>query len=63
MLEESEQLLAVLMQREKDSTEMLIHRRDRTQQEIQGISEGARVHEAYRDSYVPTTHRRLDVGQ
>jgi hypothetical protein len=63
ILAETEALLADLLQEERDSTDQLSQRRDRTQRALQAISDGGRVHDAYRTSLAPATHRHLDLDQ
>lgn len=63
VLAETESLLAELIEEEQNSTDHLTRRRDATQKELQAVSQGARVHDAYRDSLAPSTHRHLDIGQ
>jgi hypothetical protein len=61
LLAESESLLGMIIQEEKSSTEQLTSRRDETQGRLQTITQGSQVHDAYRDSLAPSTHRRLNV--
>jgi len=63
VLAETEAILADLLAEEQESTEFLTQRRDDTQKQLQAVSQGARVHEAYRECLAPATHRHLDVGQ
>lgn len=62
LLAETEALLADLLAEEQRSTEELTDRRDETQTQLQEISRGTRVHEAYRDGLSPSTHRHLDLN-
>lgn len=61
LLAEAESLLAMIIQEEKHSTEELTSRRDETQRRLQTIAQGSQVHNAYRDTLAPSTHRRLNV--
>jgi len=63
LLAETEAILAALIDEEQQSTDFLAQRRDATQKQLQAISQGARVHEAYWESLAPATHRHLDVDQ
>ena len=63
VLAETEAILADLLSEEQQSTDHLARRRDDTQKQLQAVSQGARVHDAYRESLAPSTHRHLDVGQ
>jgi hypothetical protein len=63
VLAETEAILAQLMKEEQISTERLTGRRDKTQQELQAISNATEVHKAYRDGLAPATHRHLDVDR
>ena len=63
VLEESEQLLAEVLDHEKAGTTILTEHRDATQRQLETVSQGVEVHEAYRDNVVQTTHRRLDVNR
>jgi hypothetical protein len=63
LLAETEAILAEILEEEQDSTDFLTHRRDHTQQQLEGITNGGRVHDAYRTSMAPATHRHLDIGQ
>jgi hypothetical protein len=62
LLAETEALLAELLAEEQRSTDELTERRDHTQTQLQEISRGTRVHEAYRDGLSPSTHRHLDLN-
>ncbi|MGE3315592.1 MAG: flagellar export chaperone FlgN [Planctomycetaceae bacterium] len=63
VLAETESLLAELIEEEQDSTDHLTRKRDTTQKELQAVTQGSRVHDAYRESLAPATHRHLDIGQ
>lgn len=63
LLAEAEATLAELLHEENASTDELTVRRDGTQRELRGLSQGSRVHDAYRTVLAPATHRHLDVGQ
>lgn len=63
VLAETESILAELIEEESQSTEHLSRKRDATQRELQSVSQGARVHDAYRDSLAPSTHRHLDLDR
>jgi len=62
-LAETEGILKQLLNAEGESTNLLVRRRDDTRRQLEAIAQGNRVHEAYRDSLAPATHRRLDVDQ
>lgn len=63
VLEETENVLAELVQREKEGTDSLTARRDQTREQLQTVSQGTQVNEAYRNSLAPASHRHLDVDQ
>ena len=63
LLAEIETLYTQLLKEEQDSTDFLTERRDSAQRRLQEISNGARVHQAYRDGLAPSTHRHLNVDQ
>ena len=63
LLAETEAILAEILQEERDSTNFLAERRDRTQQKLEAISQGSKAHDAYRTSLAPATHRHLDLDQ
>lgn len=63
VLAETESILAELVQHENASTEFLTRRRDAARQQLQSVSHGADVHNAYRDNLAPATHRHLDLDQ
>jgi len=63
VLAETEDVLAELMQHERNSTTHLSRRRDETQFQLHRVTAGAQAQAAYRDSLAPRTHRHLDVGQ
>ncbi len=63
VLAETEVILAELLQEEQQSTDHLAKRRDDTRKELQTVSQGTAVNEAYRDSLAPSTHRHLNLGQ
>jgi len=60
-LEETEALLAELLEHERTSTENLSRRRDQTARELRDVASGTRVNQAYRDTLAPVTHRHLDT--
>ena len=63
ILAETEAILAQLIQEETASTEHLTQRRDSTRKQLRDIAKGSEVHDAYRDSLAPVTHRHLNVDQ
>ena len=63
VLDETEQILAQLLQVESESTTDLKQRRDATQQTLQNVSQGNQAHLAYHDTQAPATHRFLNVDQ
>lgn len=63
ILAETEAILAELIQEETTSTEHLTERRDSTKKQLQDIAKGSEVHDAYRDSLAPVTHRHLNIDQ
>ena len=63
LLAETEAILAEILEEERNSTNFLTDRRDRTQRQLEKISSGGRVHDAYRTSLAPATHRHLDIDQ
>jgi hypothetical protein len=63
VLAETESILAELIEEEEQSTDYLTRKRDATQKELHAVTEGSRVHDAYRDSLAPATHRHLDIDQ
>ena len=63
VLAETESILAELLKEEQSSTDHLTQQRDVTQRQLQAISEGSQIHEAYRDSLAPVTHRHLNIDQ
>ena len=63
LLAETEALLAALLDEEQTSTSELSARRDETQRQLQAISQGSQIHDAYRDQLAPATHRHLDTGR
>lgn len=63
LLDETERILAELIEHEQASTVRLTERRNATQRQLEAVSEGSRVHQAYRDAVPPATHRHLDVDQ
>lgn len=63
ILAETEAIMSELLDEESQSTRHLTAKRDRTQKQLQAVSSGGRVNEAYRTSLAPATHRHLDVDQ
>lgn len=63
VLAETETILAELVEEEGQSTDELVKRRDATRLELQSISEGSQVHDAYRDNLTPATHRHLNIDR
>jgi hypothetical protein len=63
ILEETENLLRELMERERESTAALAQRRDETRRQLQTVAAGSRVNDEYRDSLAPATNRFLDIDQ
>lgn len=63
LLAETEAILAELLKEEQTSTQHLAGRRAATQRELQAISKGSEVHQAYRDGLAPATHRHLNIDQ
>jgi hypothetical protein len=63
LIVEIEKLYEQLLTEEQQGIETLMHRRDQTQSQLQGISNGARAQRAYLDNLAPATHRHIDVGQ
>jgi hypothetical protein len=63
ILAETEAILAQLLEEEQQSAGRLTERRDETRRQLQTISRGSQVHDAYRDTLAPATHRHLDVGK
>jgi len=63
ILQESEAVLAELLQNEDTSTQSMVQRRDETREQLQSLNQGGKVSEAYRDSLAPTTHRHLNIDQ
>jgi hypothetical protein len=63
ILQESEAVLAQLLQNEDTSTKSMVVRRDQTRQQLQSLNQGGKVGEAYRDSLAPVTHRHLNIDQ
>jgi hypothetical protein len=61
-LADAEAILGELNRLEQTSTEHLARRRDETRRQLESLSQGVRVHDAYRDPYA-VPHRRLDVGR
>lgn len=62
-LAETESILATLLEQERISTDHLASRREATRQQLECVTAGAQVQEAYRDSLAPVTHRHLDLDQ
>lgn len=62
-LAETETILADLAEEENDATQHLAQRRDETRRELEALAQGSEVHDAYRDSLAPATHRHLDVDR
>lgn len=63
VLEESEQILAALLEEENAGTTLLTERRNATQKQLQAISAGSQAHDAYQDPYAVSQARHLDVDQ
>jgi hypothetical protein len=63
LLAETEAILADLVLEEKRSAASLTQRRDSLREQLESISTGARVHDAYRDNLAPATHRRLNIDR
>lgn len=61
LLGETESLIARLVETERTCTESLSSRRDATRSELQTVSTGSNVNDAYRDSLATSTHRHLDL--
>jgi len=61
LLEEIESIIKQLMQEEQSSTQTLIVQRDQTEKQIQDVTTGANVNNAYRDQLAPTTHKHLNL--
>ncbi|MEO2032674.1 MAG: hypothetical protein ABGZ35_11370 [Planctomycetaceae bacterium] len=62
-LQDTEQILGELLAHEQQCTDLLTHHRNATYDQLQEISQGNRVHDAYRDNLAPRTHRHLNVDQ
>jgi hypothetical protein len=62
-LSEIETILAELLELEKEGAEHLTQHRDATRRQLESISQGSRVHDVYRDSLAPVSHRHLDLGR
>ena len=62
-MQETEQILEQLLSHEQQCTDLLTQQRNATYDQLQTISQGSRVHAAYRDNLAPLTHRHLDVDQ
>jgi hypothetical protein len=60
-LAETEVVLAELLEHERISTDTLARRREQTARQLQAVSGGSRVNQAYRDCLAPVTHRHLDT--
>lgn len=63
ILNESEEVLGLLLKNEDTSTQCMVERCDQTKQQIQSLNQGGKVGEAYRDSLAPVTHRHLNIDQ
>jgi hypothetical protein len=62
LLEESESLLTELFEEERVSTERLQQRRDETRRELESLTLGTQVHNAYRQTATPRDHVNLDLN-
>jgi hypothetical protein len=63
VLSEIEAILSELLELEKESTNVLSHRRDETKRQLETLSQGTQTHAAYRDSLAPVTSRHLDTDR
>ncbi|MCA9117770.1 MAG: flagellar export chaperone FlgN [Planctomycetaceae bacterium] len=63
LLNDTEQILADLIQQEQSAAETLTTRRDQTRDDLKAISGGSRIHNSYRQTATTTSGRRLDVRQ
>jgi FlgN protein len=63
IINETEAILAELLQTENEGAEQLSRRREATRRQLEGISEGVRVNESYRDNLAPMNHRFLDINR
>jgi len=61
ILKDLDEMFRRLLDEERSGINELTQRRDETQRQLQAISEGTRVHAAYRDSLAPATHRHLNI--
>jgi len=62
LLDETENLLAKLIDQEQQGTETLTQKRDETKNQLEQISQSVQANNAYRDNLAPATHRHLDIG-
>lgn len=62
-IQDTEQILEQLLAHEQQCTDLLTQHRNSTYDQLQAISHGNRVHDAYRDNLAPRTHRHLNVDQ
>lgn len=63
LLADTQADLAELLTLERTCTDQLRTQRDATRLQLEHLASGGRVHDAYRDSSVPSPHRRLDVDR
>jgi len=61
ILDDLDEMFRRLLDEERSGISELTDRRDETQRQLQAVSDGTRVHAAYRDSLAPATHRHLDI--
>lgn len=61
ILNDLDEMFQRLLDEERSGISDLTHRRDEAQRQLQAISDGPRVHAAYRDSLAPATHRHLNI--
>ena len=62
-LAETEKLLALLLEQERNDTQKITDRRDETRRQLQGLTSGVRAQQAYSGDRNPVNHRVLDIGQ
>lgn len=62
-LADTEVLMKQFLELEGQSTATLQEQRDTTRDRLQAMTQGGHLHDAYRDSLAPDTHRYLDVNQ
>jgi len=61
ILSDLDEMFRRLLDEERSGISELTDRRNETQRQLQAISDGTRVHTAYRDSLAPATHRHLNI--